>query len=282
MHRWLCARLPAEIACLEPLGLDPREMAKAGVEMFNLSNYYYTEHAGDFARYRDMVGDDAALYFEMCHTVAQAQPPKLPGQRYDFTIQRRTTPLHYYTGAHLAYQRGCNGASTFNFVYYRRHGVGERGPATEPPFEIHRGIGDPRFVAHQPQHYVRSEGWGKMNRCEREIPVKLTPGQTRTVTWDLAPPAGGWKQGGRFRIQSNADLAESRWTATMNQTPLIETGDRSEPYENPYPQLLGTAEQHRAWTLPAGILRDGPNRVEFTLVSGIEAATVVFADLAIV
>jgi hypothetical protein len=281
-HRWLCARLPAQIACLDALGLDPAAMVRAGVEMFNLSNYYYTEHQGDFAEFRGLVGDEAALYFEMCHTVAQARPPQPDGRRvYDFTIQRRTTPHQYYTGAHLAYSRGCDGASTFNFVYYRRHGMGERGPATEPPFEIHRGISDREFVARQPQHYVVSEGWYKMGLCRREIPAQFAPREGRTVTFDLAPPAGGWCTGGRLRIQSDADLGESRWTACLNGTRLAESDDRSEPYDNPYPQLLGTPAQHRAWIVPAEILRDGKNRVELTFVSGIDAARVVFVDLAL-
>ena len=278
-HRWLCVRIPAQTKCFDPLGIDPAAMVSAGVEMLNLSNYYYTEHRGDFAQVRQMIGDDASIYFEMCHTVQQRRlPTKIS---YDCTLQRRATPIQFYTGAHLAYSRGCDGASTFNFVYYREHGVGERGPSTEPPFEIHRGIGDREFCARQTQHYVRSEGWGSMGRCPRPIPRTLRPGDHVAADIDMAPPAGGWTQPGRLRIQAEQDLGESQWTAKLNGSLLAETDDRSEPYENPYPQLLGTPELHRAWIVPVDLVRDGVNEVEVLLESSLDEARVVFLDLAI-
>jgi hypothetical protein len=279
-HRWLCVRIPAQAACFDSLGIDPGGMVEAGVEMFNLSNYYYTEHRGDFARFRELVGDDVSVYFEMCHTVQQRHVPD-SFNAYDRHIQRRTTPLQYYTGAHLAYRRGCDGCSTFNFVYYREHGVGDRGPATEPPFEIHQGIGDAAFCARQPQHYIISEGWYSLGLDSTPLPATLKPGKTLKVRQDCAPPAGGWRQAGRLRIQADKDLGDSQWTATLNGVALEATDDRSEPYENPYPQLLGEPGEHRAWQVPAGLLKDGVNDIEITLNQGLDTATLLFLDMAL-
>ncbi len=62
---------------------------------------------------------------------------------------------------------------------------------------------------------------------------------------------------------------------------LEETEDRSEPYENPYPQLLGKPEEHRAWRVPAERLKDGVHDIEITLRQGLDAAQILFLDMAL-
>jgi len=279
-HRWLCVRIPAQVACYDPLGIDPAAMVREGVDMFNLSNTYYTECRGDYERFRDIVGGEVSVYFELCHTVHQRRPAD-PNAKYDCTIQRRTTPHMYYTAAHLAQSRGCDGCSTFNFVYYREHGTGERGPASEPPFEIHRGIGDAGFCARQPQHYVVSEGWHALGLDRTPLPANVEPGKPLKVSQDLAPPKDGWQQGGRLRIQGDGDMGESRWSASLNGVPLEETADRSEPYDNPYPQLQGEANEYRAWKVPAELLRNGFNDLEIKLKEGLEKARILYLDVAL-
>jgi len=283
-HRWLCVRIPAQVACHDPLGIDPGAMAGAGVDMFNLSHSYYTQQQAEVAAVRELVGD-ASIYVEMCHCTYQHDPEVMPppDQRYDYRIQRRTTPRQFYTTAHLAYARGADGVSTFNFVYYREHGVGERGPTSEPPFFVLQHLGDRGWLAQQPQHYILAEGWGSMGMVGRQMPRVCEPGQSEKFALDMAPPAGGWKAGGRFRVQAEGDLGESQWQAVLNGVELEETGDTSEPYENPYPQLLGMPEQHRAWVVPAQLLKDGINEVEVTMVdaAGQAGARLVFLDFAL-
>jgi hypothetical protein len=99
----------------------------------------------------------------------------------------------------------------------------------------------------------------------------------------MAPPAGGWKVGGRFRVQAEGSLGESQWQAVLNGVALEGSSDTSEPYENPYQQLLGMPEQHRAWVVPAQLLRDGINEVEVTMVGGAgqAGAKLVFLDFAL-
>ncbi len=278
-HRWLCIRIPAQASLFDFLGLDLAALAEAGVEMFNLSNYYYTEHRGDFAQIRELAGQETSLYFEMCHTVRQRTlPTKF---KYDNTLQRRATPIQYATGAHLAYARGCDGISTFNFVYYREHGVGERGPATEPPFEIHRTIGNPAACAAGPHHYIMSEGWYGMGIESTPLPATLRAGESLRAKQDMAPPKDGWRKGGRLRIQADADLGDSQWSAALNGMALEESEDRSEPCDNPYPQLLGEPEEHRAWRVLPELLKNGFNDIEITLVGGVREARIVFLDIAL-
>lgn len=283
-HRHLCVRIPVFLATHGELGLDVAAFAKAGVEMFNLSSYYFTGQQGDFAAIRRLA-PEAAFYVEMCHCT-QIAPLPFIASGYDNFGFRRTTPNQYYTTAHLAYARGFQGVSTFNFVYYREHGVGERGPFHEPLFEIHRGCADPAFVARQPQHYFIGHTWKWMGNGR--FPLNDTWGGFRQFTHrepvtfqlDMAPPTGGWRHDGRLRIQSPEDLGGSRWRAVMNGVELAETADCSEPYANPYSPLLGTPEQHRAWIVPANLCKAGSNTIDITLVDGDKPMPIVFLDVA--
>jgi hypothetical protein len=286
-HRHLCVRIPVFEATHAELGIDVAAFAKTGVEMFNLSYYYFTGQQGDFAALRRQA-PAAAFYVEMCHCT-QIAPLPFIASGYDNFGFRRTTPNQYYTTAHLAYARGLQGVSTFNFVYYREHGVGERGPFHEPPFEIHRGCADPDFVARQPQHYFIGDTWWWMSKGRFPLNRHFKPGEPATFQLDMAPPihsapstgsGQGWLVDGRLRIQSPEDLGATRWRAVINGVDLAETTDRSEPYANPYSPLLGTPEQHRAWIVPADICKDGINTIEIMLLDGDKPIPIVFLDVA--
>lgn len=95
----------------------------------------------------------------------------------------------------------------------------------------------------------------------------------------LAPPTGGWTKPGRLRIQAPEDLGNSRWNCRFSGQELSGTPDRSEPYANPYPALLGGPEHHRAWLVAPCLPKDGANQIELTLQEGSPAQTV-FLDLA--
>ena len=114
----------------------------------------------------------------------------------------------------------------------------------------------------------------------------MITGKNLAFTMDLAPPAGGWRKDGRLRIQSSADLRGSSWAARLNGQTLTETTERSEPYPDPYPTLLGRPFEMRAWTVPVQLVHSGSNQIEFELVAGNEQLEdkagyeIVFSDLA--
>lgn len=279
-HRWLCARVPAFLALHDDLGLDLSRMASAGVEMFVLSHSYFTEQAGDFDDIRE-AAPDAALFLEMTHCLTQERPPIDSKRRvYDCTIQRKTTPEQFYTTAHLAYSHGFDGVITFNFPYYREHGWGERGPSSEPPFHVFRHFADRDWMGRQPQHYFINRGWHRNNKLPLSLPVTIQAGGSKSFTFDLAPPQGGWKDHARLRIQARASLEGTSWEARWNDRKLEETQDRSEPYEHPYPQLLGQSEERRAWIVPRETLQRGKNRLEVMMNEGAAEHTLRFIDLA--
>nr|WP_321465888.1 hypothetical protein [uncultured Desulfobulbus sp.] len=273
-QRWLCARVPCYLATHDALGIDLPAMFAAGLDMVNLSASYYTVQQTDLAVIRKLV-PEAALYLEMCHTTWTGRRP-VGVKGYDVAPFRRATPEEMYTAAHLAYARGADGVSLFNFAYYREHGGQGRGPFSEPPFQILPHLGDRTWLARQAQHWFLAPGWRPPFVKGHLLPRKLGVGQTVAFTLDLAPI----KVAGRLRVQGEASLGESRWKARINGVELSSTSDVSEPYPIPYPQMLGKPNEMRAWQVPAVLLRNGPNRVEFTLLSG-PRARLMFFDLAL-
>jgi len=259
-RRWLCARVPCQLVAHDPLGIDLPAMVGTGLDMVNLSASYFTVQQTDLAAIRKLV-PHAAVYLELCHSIWNGSKP--PGvTAYDSFPFRRATAEQMQTAAHLAYEQGADGVSLFNFVYYREHGGPGRGPFNEPPFEVLKRLGDRAWLARQPQHWFLAPNWRHPYTKEYPLPRKMVVGETEVFTLDLAPHQKG---GGRLRIQGESSLGESRWHARLNGVELVPTNDLSEPFPNPYPPMLGKPDELRAWTVPAGLLRDGLNRVEFTL-----------------
>lgn len=278
-RRWLCVRVPAFLAVQDTLGVDLPGMCAAGVDMINLSHSYFTEQAADFDAIRASVAD-ASIYLEMTHCIHQVRPPLDTRRRvYDCTIQRKTTPHQFQTTAHLAYAHGLDGVSLFNFPYYREHGWGERGPSSEPPFEALEHLGDPAWLARQPHHYFQTRGWDRKQMVPTPLPRAIDPGESAEFIFDLAPPDSGWTNDARLRIQADGSLEQTEWSAVFNDLALQTSNDRSEPFNNPYPQLLGESEEFCAWVLPAKAMRPGENRLEVTLYKGAAPVNLTYADI---
>jgi hypothetical protein len=275
-RRWLCARVPCYLNALDDIGVDLHPMVEAGLDMVNASSTYYTTQRQDLASMRRRA-QGASLFFEICHTTWTG--PKV-ASGYDASLFRRTTVEQFQTTAHLAYARGCDGVSTFNFVYYREHGKGDRGPFHEPPFAVLKYLGDSAWLANQPQHWFIAKGWRPANSKPTPVPRTVAIDKPARFVLDLASPAGGWKNDGRVRIEAELPLGDRRWTAKLNDAALSPTNDVSEPYAAPYPSLLGEPSSRRAWSVPVSALRDGMNRLDVTLAEG-EPATIVWVDLAV-
>jgi hypothetical protein len=274
-HRWLCARVPCYLEALDLLGLDLPAMTAVGLDMVNAAAHYFTTQQHRLAAIRRRV-PDASLYFELCHTIWKGEKVQAG---YDVFPYRRATPEHLHTSAHLAYARGADGISLFNFPYYRQHGQGEgRGVFGEPPFDALKSLREPAALARRPQHWFLASGWRAPGVKPLPLPRKIESGKPAPFVFDLAAPRDGWKRDARLRVQFDQPPGEGAWQVTMNDEALTATPDVAEPFAVPYPSMLGKPEELRAWLVPAQLLREGSNRVEITLKSG-PAATVVFLDL---
>ena len=273
-RRWLCARVPCLVKALGPVGLDLPAMIKAGLDMVNMSASYFTTQRMDFAALRKLSAG-ATLYGELCHSVWNGEK-LIPG--YDTNVFRRASKEQLQTTAHLAYARGADGVSLFNFAYYREHGSAGRGPFSEPPFDLLPHLGDRDWLASQPQHFFLAKGWSNSFVRPPLLPRSLDTSRSTRFGLDLAPPKGGWQQEARLRIQTLAPLAVQSLTAKLNGHELAIRADVAEPFDGIHPALLGQPAQLRAWSVPAALLVSGNNVVEFTLSAG-KSISNVFIDL---
>lgn len=272
-RRWLCARVPCYLEALDVLGLDLPALTATGLDIVNASAHYFTtqQHHLDAIRRR---APDAALYFELCHTLFKGDKVQAG---YDVFPYRRATREHLHTSAHLAYARGADGISLFNFAYYREHGKGEgRGSFGEPPFEALHELSDPKTLARQPLHWFIAPGWRAPDMKPLPLPRIIQPGKAAAFTFHLAAPQSGWKNTARLRVQFDQAPAAGEWRATFNGEPILATADVSEPFPVAYPSMMGAPDELRAWTVPPALLREGANKLELTG----PAATVLFLDLA--
>jgi hypothetical protein len=281
-RRWLSVRIPAYLAAHEPLGIQPQAFAQAGVDIFNLSCFYFTEQQTDAAQIRKLV-PSAAVYLEM--TPATYAGPALDktggSDNYSF---RRTTDEQFYTTAHAALARGLTGVSLFNFAYYREHGSPERGPFCEPPFDVLKHLADANWLARQPQDWFLAHVWDEPFVPDRPLgnrrkPRKVSSGETATFTLDLAAPAGGWKNPGVLRIESKQSQREATWRVTLNGGSIAASEKPAEPSAKQHLALLSPADHVSAWVAPAAQLREGPNRLQLKL-SGGGPLELIFIDLA--
>jgi hypothetical protein len=274
MRRTLCLRVPCFVKAFDPLGLDLPALDAAGVDMLNVSASYFTTQHTDIAQIRAMV-PEAALYLELCHSIWNGEKMEAG---YDVFPFRRATKEQMFTAAHQAYALGADGVSLFNFAYYREHGSAGRGPFNEPPFEIIKRLRDRDWLAMQPQHWFFAKGWDNPFVRPAMLPIRMEAGKKAGFRIQLTPPTGGWKLGGRFRIQTEKPMADRSWQVSLNGSVLTTTDDVSEPFANPYPPMLGKPEELRAWSVHAELPINGINDIQITMPHG-ERCTVVYIDL---
>ena len=262
-HRWLCARVPCFLRAHDPLGIDLAAMVEAGLEMVDLSGYYFTIQQTDLGAVRKMV-PGAAVYLEMTHSAWNG--PSLPGQ-YDAFPFLRTTDHQFYTGAKLAYARGADGVSLFNFVYYREHGTEGRGPFNEPPFHILKRLGERAWLEGQPQWYLLSKGWAHAALLgDQPLPATFHAGERRNFLLDLA--TGGPGKAGVFRVRGLGDARGCGWNVRLNGTVLKPAEYVAKPIDHPYNAFLGKPEEYACFACPAGTARDGMNHLAISLERG--------------
>jgi hypothetical protein len=270
-RRWLCVRVPCFLDQYDKLGLHLPDMVAAGVDLVNVSSHYFTNQDTDLSEIVALI-PGTPVYLEMCHTT-------ITGSRvakgYDAHTFRRTTPEQYYTTAHLAYSRGAAGISAFNFVYYREHGRGDRGPFHEPPFYVFEHLGDPVWLAQERQHYFLAKSWNS-----RQLPRTFSEGEKAVFHLDMAPPAGGWQNDGILRIQSEEAMDSCEWSAAIKGVPLKPTQDLAEPFNTPYTPMLGSPETMNGWIVPTAMLQDGINNLHISLMKG-DDAKLVFLDVSL-
>lgn len=278
-HRWLSVRIPGYRDSFSEGGIDAKALAEAGADIFNLSGYYFSDMQMEIPQIVALLPSNVAVYAEM-HYV-NAIGPKPEGANNN--AWRRTTPAQMRTTAHVAYARGAQGVSFFNFPYYRGSFAQDRlggiqGDTYEPPFEIFKQLKDPAWLATQPQYYAVGRVYNTPTHANRPFRDKMQPGQTQTVTLDMAPPTNGWQKTGKLRLQSTGDLKDAVLSVTCNGIKLSPNPDVSPVNPEPYNVAVGSPADYRAFILPPPFLKNGVNTFEIKLLKG-ESADIFFMDI---
>ena len=269
-RRYLCVRIPLQVSQHGASGLSVPRLVDAGTDMFNLSGWYHTTQRTDLPQVRALA-PDAALYLEMTHSTGN-HPYWHKERPYGTSAWPRTSDAQFYTTAHLAYARGADGLSFFNFVYYRDQAVA---PVREPPFQVLARMTDREWLAEQPQDYFLAQG-----RYYSQLPVQLAQGKTHVLEIDLAPPQRPRSASARLRVHTAAPLAGARLHVTVNDTSLEPTADVSAFHGNPYDGMISPPDCRLAWSCPAARLKDGLNRLALRC-DAPQGLRVIFVDLAV-
>ncbi len=257
-HRWLGIRVPMYFRGFESVGVDLTAAVEAGVDFVVLTTRHDTDQHGHYAGIAATI-PHTAVYLELNHTVGlpQQRPDLWSGDR-----RQRMSDEQYYTTAHLAYSRGFDGVNLFNFAYHSR--------PHQRPVHVLRHLGDPAWLAEQPQHYFveRQPGAGRLGWTPLSAFDPLEPGESRRLELQMAPPAGGWSSTGRMRLHAAPVEGERKWRLSLNGTELEETSDVSRLYPSPVDDGFGVEEEYRAWLVPPDLPRDGVNTVTVQLLEG--------------
>jgi hypothetical protein len=278
--RWLGVRIPDELKLLGRLGIDIARFRAAGVDIFNVSSFYETRlPLADLPAMRQ-AAPDAAFYYEL-HSTPQVWNLDVRGPGYDTHMFRRCTREMLRTTAHMAYARGCDGVSFFNFPYYRPFGTDQdlRGPFNAPPFDVIPGLRNVEELAADDQYYYLSTGgWGAHRLFK--------PGDRQTLRLDLAPGAAqnapGVESILRLQILGEAEAKRpecrsletellaprGQWRVCLNGVELRRHAAPLflYPFPTPIQAGFGRLEQYLAWDVPASLLKSGWNDIEVVLV----------------
>ena len=96
------------------LGIDVEELVAEGVDMLNLSNYFFTAQQSDIQQLRK-IAPNTGIYLEMTHVAARVIFNNRRVQ-YSASAYPRMSDEQFYSTAYLARRRGADGVSLFNFV----------------------------------------------------------------------------------------------------------------------------------------------------------------------
>ena len=288
-YRYLSVRIPVSDEQWEQFGIDPVAFYAAGVDIFNLSNSYCTTQQTPIAKLRKLV-PKASIVLELTMTTATWKVTAGGGDNANF---RRSTKEVLENTARIAYARGADGVSFFNFVYYRPFGSARemRGPFCEPPFEWLSALRSPEGVKDAPPYYYYNPEANGGQIASRAL--VMAPKADATLTMDMLPM--GNRGEGRLRIQVIAtnerglgendpakDIFRGKWRVRLNEREIKPIKFDGELYPFDAGEIragFGQPEQFLAFSFPPSLIKDGPNRVDLWYEKGEKPLIVRFIDI---
>lgn len=265
-RRWLCVRVPAKAEVRPEQGIDLAALARAGVDMVNLSWSYFTVQDDSVTKAVQEIGDDrVSVYAEMTHCTMTGKATAGSGTQPFL----RTTDEQFYTTAHLVREQGAQGVSLFNFPYYRYHVTETIGPFHEPPFDVLPKLADDAFLAKQPQWYFLTAGRNDPILGEHPLPTNVSKHEAFTTSLQMAPTPGHRGEG-VFRLRSDEDIRDRTIEVRFNGELLEKIAFVEKPLPHPYDRTwLAEPERTHCFRFPAEFARKGANQIEIRVTEGI-------------
>ncbi len=261
-YRYLGVRVPIHEADWKDVGFEAGSWRKAGVDYFNLSPSYNMTQQTSIAAARASA-PDAKIYAELTHT---AQTWKFGGKGYDDHCWRRCTKEMFENTARIAYARGADGLSLFNFVYYRAHGglQDQKGPFNEPPFAQLPGLLDKEKLADIPGYFylwVKDElfpAGGRWGEYKMDVVPAKGNGYAVLRLWLLDDSEKTYNE-----TQDALPIDRGQWQVSINGKDLeqFQSPPLAYPFPTEYQAGFGRHEQYLAFAVPAGTLKDGVNDI---------------------
>ena len=275
-RRYLSVRVPVALAGHDEFGFDVCRAIDAGVDILNCSGWFQSQPLTDIAEIRRLV-PGATIFQELTHSAGGLRLVSDPGtDSYGTDSFPRTSDEMFFTAANLAYQRGADGISLFNFVYYRMGSGDLAWLVREPPFHVLPKLLDREWLARQPQFYW-SAPWSYLQQVRQPIEA----GSSRDYRFDIALPKRTLGPQARLRVVCNQPIVDVSLVAFVNGTRVDPTDEVGPPFDYPYDRLLGEHELRRAWNCPSGLLRDGENTVRVAMDQATGSVMPLWVDLAI-
>jgi hypothetical protein len=275
-RRYLSVRVPLALSGHDEFGFDVQAAITAGVDILNCSGWFQSQPMTDLAKIRRLA-PAATIFQELTHAAGSLRLLKDPRtDGYGTAPFPRTSDEMLVTAANLAYHRGADGISLFNFVYYRMGGGHLAWLVREPPFHVLPKLLERDWLSRQPQFY-----WSGPWPYLRQVRHPIEAGSSGNYRIDIALPNRTLGPHARLRVVCKNPLGDATLVASMNGTRIEPTQDIGPPFDYPYDRLLGENEHRRAWDCPSGLLREGINVVRITLERASGSVMPLWLDLAV-
>lgn len=275
--KWLSVRIPGDIKLHQETGIDVARMAQAGVDIFNVAEWFYVATQNDLPMIRRLA-PDSAIYSELTHTVGRLfYEPGVDSNIGGANVYMpKTFENQFYTATYLALNSGADGVSFFNFQYYRQ----DRRNPSEPPFHIIRKLKDPHWVSQQDQYYFLGD-WYSCSQLRSVGNLSKDHFVGLSLSVALPPKPKELSENARLRIHTKAPVDENiEITAFFNDNVIRSTNDLSAFYNNPYDQGYSDNTRRKAWIVPLRLIENGCNKIEFHTDSE-KTVEIVFVDMAV-